>query len=186
MVERAPSLLLSDQWSLKDLSDEVSQVGRVESGGQSDGDNQEGGSEAGWRSEKGPDIDNSLGSSASIAIGRNGNLSGSDVSSSGSGGGLVSSGIARVMGAWEFGLSADGDSEWEARLAELKAYRDRVGDPHCGFREGDDAALVRWAGKQRSDHKRVSEWIYDAITYINCIRTCGHIIVLSSDLPYVP
>ena len=26
--------------------------------------------------------------------------------------------------------------------------------PTCGFREGHDAELVRWAAKQRSDHKR--------------------------------
>ena len=124
VVERAPSLLLSDQWSLKDLSEEMD---RGEVGSSSHDSSFCTTSEA---------TGDPMGSDSSRRSGR--------------------SGMDRLIGAWEFGLSADGDSDWEARISQLLDYKTRVGDPHCGFREGDDAGLVRWAGKQRSDHKRVS------------------------------
>ena len=53
--------------------------------------------------------------------------------------------------AWEFGLSSDGQQDWSRRLRDLSAYRERHGDPHVGFREGDPSELTRWAAKQRSD-----------------------------------
>ncbi len=53
--------------------------------------------------------------------------------------------------AWEFGLSSDGQHDWSRRLGDLSAYRERWGDPHVGFREGDPPELTRWAAKQRSD-----------------------------------
>ena len=67
------------------------------------------------------------------------------VESSG-GGGSSSSVQQQVVEAWEFGLSADGDAEWERRYGQLLRYRSVHGDAHCGFREGDDAALTRWEG----------------------------------------
>ncbi|GAX77039.1 hypothetical protein CEUSTIGMA_g4486.t1 [Chlamydomonas eustigma] len=61
---------------------------------------------------------------------------------------------SQMAAAWEFGLLGDGDEEWTERYEQLMLYKAVHGDPHCGFREGDDADLVRWTKKQRSDLKR--------------------------------
>ena len=53
--------------------------------------------------------------------------------------------------AWEFGLSSDGQQDWNRRIAELRAYQAQYGDSHVGFRENDVPELTRWAAKQRSD-----------------------------------
>lgn len=45
----------------------------------------------------------------------------------------------------------DPDMEWTRRLAELETYAAVHGDAHVGFRDGDDAALARWAAKQREE-----------------------------------
>ncbi|KAI3424841.1 hypothetical protein D9Q98_008227 [Chlorella vulgaris] len=55
--------------------------------------------------------------------------------------------------AWQHGLVSDNASEWARRYGQLLQYRQRYGDTHVGFRDGDDAELARWAAKQRSDHR---------------------------------
>lgn len=61
---------------------------------------------------------------------------------------------AQRQAAWAHGLLGDGDTAWARRLEQLEAYGAAHGDVHVGHRDGDDAELVRWAGKQRKDHKK--------------------------------
>ena len=49
-----------------------------------------------------------------------------------------------MVRAWEFGLAADGNEEWEERYRQLAQYRESRGDPHVGFRDGDDSELTRY------------------------------------------
>ena len=58
-------------------------------------------------------------------------------------------GQAQRSAAWAGGITTDNDPEWEARFQELVAYKEAHGDPHCGFRDGDDRQLFRWTRVQR-------------------------------------
>jgi hypothetical protein len=62
--------------------------------------------------------------------------------------------LSEQLRAWEFGLGGDGESEWGSRFAALRAYAERHGDAHAGFRDGDDAELARWCELQRDAKKR--------------------------------
>ena len=53
--------------------------------------------------------------------------------------------------AWSYGLLGDDDVQWNRRISELEQYKAVHGDTHVGFRDGDDAELVRWAAKQRKE-----------------------------------
>lgn len=55
------------------------------------------------------------------------------------------------LAAWRHGLVSDGAAEWGRRYEQLRGYRQRYGDAHVGYRDGDDAELGRWAAKQRSE-----------------------------------
>ena len=110
IVERQPSLLLSDGWSLQDLSDQINRG--VEHMNPNPGSDD-------------PEILNR--SDEDHGIGSNEGRSGSSSSSGGSG-------LQNVVGAWAFGLSGDGDAEWNERFRQLEQYKARQGDPHCGFR----------------------------------------------------
>ena len=152
-VERQPSLLLSDGWSLNEVLMQQQEQERVGRGGEEiGGPGQHDNKALICESDAGlsPDPLNGglvapVGSSSPCS-------SGSDHPSGSSGGGGDSSSRRsgsvqqRVIEAWEFGLSADGDAEWERRYGQLLRYTYAHGDAHCGFREGDDAALTRWAG----------------------------------------
>lgn len=55
------------------------------------------------------------------------------------------------LAAWRHGLVSDGAAEWGRRYEQLAGYRQRYGDAHVGYRDGDDAELGRWAAKQRAE-----------------------------------
>lgn len=61
--------------------------------------------------------------------------------------------VEQTRMAWESGLLGDGDVEWESRLEQLQDYREKWGDVHVGFRDGEDAELVVWATKQRRERR---------------------------------
>lgn len=62
--------------------------------------------------------------------------------------------LDKLLPALSHGVASDTSSDWDARLAELRGYRARHGDVHCGFREGDERGLARWCKKQRASHRR--------------------------------
>lgn len=57
------------------------------------------------------------------------------------------------LAAWRHGIASDGSVEWQQRLSELQAYVVVNGDPHVGYRAGDDPDLGRWARAQRAAFK---------------------------------
>ena len=68
---------------------------------------------------------------------------------------LQENGAERVK-AWQHGLVSDGQLEWDKHCLQLVQYAQQHGDPHIGYRDGDDPELVRWAKKQRHAHKEQS------------------------------
>ena len=56
--------------------------------------------------------------------------------------------------AWQHGLVSDGILEWDRRCLQVVQYTQEYGDAHIGYRDNEDADLVRWARKQRLGHKR--------------------------------
>ena len=49
---------------------------------------------------------------------------------------------------------SDGEVEWDRRCLQLVQYVEQHGDAHVGYRDNEDADLVRWARKQRHAHKK--------------------------------
>ena len=189
VVERQPSLLLSDGWSLNEVlmqrqQQEQERVGRgsEEAGGPRQHDSEENVCESDAGQSPDPLNDGlvaPVGSSSSSSSGGDhpsgsSGGGGGDSSSSSSGNGSVQQ---RVVEAWEFGLSADGDAEWEQRYGQLLRYKSVHGDAHCGFREGDDAALTRWAGSRgrggRREMARVKlEWEASGQCGVQAVCVC--------------
>lgn len=50
------------------------------------------------------------------------------------------------LSAWQSGLLSDNDKVWLQRFQSLQEYCKVHGDPHVGFREGDDQELARYRG----------------------------------------